>query len=114
MRAHFKWAYIPTRVNRAPPPLQLLSLSSERKMRIFCFVVLLFAIEERATSIPLADFYPFGSESGDANNPRIDDGSSALIQLSFSFPFFGTDHSSLYVSNHVKFQSVIHVYMHRN
>ena len=50
-------------------------------------------------AVALADFYPFGAERGDAVTPKQDDGGSGLRPLSVLFPFFGAEHSGLYVSN---------------
>ncbi|XP_062936120.1 sushi, nidogen and EGF-like domain-containing protein 1 [Cynocephalus volans] len=50
-------------------------------------------------AVALADFYPFGVERGDAVTPKQDDGGSGLRPLSVPFPFFGAEHSGLYVNN---------------
>ncbi|XP_073928339.1 sushi, nidogen and EGF-like domain-containing protein 1 isoform X7 [Castor canadensis] len=50
-------------------------------------------------AVALADFYPFGAERGDAVTPKQDDGGSGLQPLSVPFPFFGAEHSALYVNN---------------
>ncbi|XP_059785117.1 sushi, nidogen and EGF-like domain-containing protein 1 isoform X10 [Balaenoptera ricei] len=50
-------------------------------------------------AVALADFYPFGAERGDAVTPKQDDGGSGLRPLSVLFPFFGAEHSGLYVNN---------------
>ncbi|XP_069348667.1 sushi, nidogen and EGF-like domain-containing protein 1 isoform X2 [Eulemur rufifrons] len=50
-------------------------------------------------AVALADFYPFGPERGDAATPKQDDGGSGLRPLSVPFPFFGAQHSALYVNN---------------
>lgn len=49
-------------------------------------------------AVALSDFYPFGAERGDAVTLKQDDGGSGLRPLSVPFPFFGTEHSGLYVS----------------
>lgn len=49
-------------------------------------------------AVALGDFYPFGAERGDAVTLKQDDGGSGLQPLSVPFPFFGTEHSGLYVS----------------
>ncbi|XP_074154067.1 sushi, nidogen and EGF-like domain-containing protein 1 [Sminthopsis crassicaudata] len=49
--------------------------------------------------VPLADFYPFGPEAGDAVTPKQDDGGSGLLPISLPFPFFGAGHAGLYVNN---------------
>ena len=67
-------------------------------MHGFCVALLLLAIGKETVAIPLAEFYPFGSEAGDSSLAANDDGSSGSITLSFSFPFFGTDYRMVYVS----------------
>ncbi|XP_006893554.1 PREDICTED: sushi, nidogen and EGF-like domain-containing protein 1 [Elephantulus edwardii] len=52
-----------------------------------------------SSAVALADFYPFGAEHGDAVTPKQDDGGSGLRPLSAPFPFFGAQHSGLYVNN---------------
>ena len=64
---------------------------------------LLFSIStllllQRAVSIPLSEFFPFGTEAGDAELPSNDDGSSPAITLSTPFPFFAETETDLYVS----------------
>lgn len=49
--------------------------------------------------VPLADFYPFGLEQGDAVTLKQDDGGSGLQPISVKFPFFGVGHTGLYVSS---------------
>ncbi|XP_025065080.1 sushi, nidogen and EGF-like domain-containing protein 1 isoform X2 [Alligator sinensis] len=49
--------------------------------------------------VPLADFYPFGLEQGDAVTLKQDDGGSGLQPISVKFPFFGVAHTGLYVNN---------------
>ncbi|NWY03551.1 SNED1 protein, partial [Nothoprocta ornata] len=49
--------------------------------------------------VPLAEFYPFGPEQGDAATRKQDDGGSELQPISVRFPFFGAAHSGLYVNN---------------
>lgn len=53
-------------------------------------------------AVALADFYPFGAEHGDAVTPKQDDGGSGLRPLSVPFPFFGAEHSGLYVSTRAR------------
>ena len=60
-------------------------------------IVLCMLIVSVAT-VPLEDFYSFGSEHGDDVLSANDDGSTEEIQLSVSFPFFDRDHNSLFVS----------------
>ncbi|XP_006875291.1 PREDICTED: sushi, nidogen and EGF-like domain-containing protein 1 [Chrysochloris asiatica] len=58
-----------------------------------------FGAREARGAVTLADFYPFGAERGDAVTPKQDDGGSGLRPLSEPFPFFGAEHSGLYVNN---------------
>ncbi|XP_062388515.1 sushi, nidogen and EGF-like domain-containing protein 1 [Sardina pilchardus] len=44
-------------------------------------------------------FYPFGSAAGDTFSSRSDDGSSPLITLLQSFPFFGRTYQQIYVNH---------------
>ena len=60
---------------------------------------LLLLLLRGASGIPLSEFYPFGSSAGDTLLPENDDGSSPMITLSGSFPFFGSQHTDLYVSH---------------
>ena len=69
----------------------------------FCAVKLVLLVEvlclslTNVTGIPLASFYPYGSTAGDTLLPPSDDGSSPAINLNIPFPFFDTDHSTLFV-----------------
>ena len=69
-------------------------------MTLRCVAVLyvLLAIGEKASAIPLSMFYDYGLEFGDQSTPRVDDGGSPRIILNFTFPFFGSSHSTVYVS----------------
>lgn len=49
-------------------------------------------------SIPLEQFYPFGSEAGDTVLERTLDGSSPVNLLPSPFPYFGENFTTLYVS----------------
>ncbi|XP_076123118.1 sushi, nidogen and EGF-like domain-containing protein 1 isoform X2 [Alosa pseudoharengus] len=44
-------------------------------------------------------FYPFGSAAGDTDAGRSDDGSSPLIPLRRSFPYFGRTYQQIYVNH---------------
>ena len=48
--------------------------------------------------IELENFYPYGPWNGDSTLPTNDDGSSGLVNIGFSFPFFDVEHTSLFVS----------------
>ena len=60
-------------------------------------VVLLLAAAKQATSIPLADFYPFGLSAEDTLLPITDDGSSGIVTLRKIFPFYRRDHFTIVV-----------------
>lgn len=51
-------------------------------------------------SVPLSDFYPYGTGEGDSVLPANDDDSSGEIGISILFPYFDRNHGSLFVSNH--------------
>ena len=64
-----------------------------------CWVILfLVAVGQKTGCVPLESFYPFGVEAGDASNAHTLDGSSGEIGLNFTFPFFGAEHTTVYVS----------------
>lgn len=48
------------------------------------------------TGLDLKDMYPFGPSRGDINASRNDDG-SVEVDLTFSFPYFDTAETTLYV-----------------
>ena len=52
-------------------------------------------------AIPLEDFYPFGSEVGDANYSNVDDEASPPISLPSQLNFFGQFYNNIYVSNEI-------------
>jgi hypothetical protein len=62
-----------------------------------------------ASSVPLADFYPFGSVAGDAVLPENDDGSSEALYFNVPFQFFGLNFSTAYVNNngHITFANLL-------
>ena len=49
-------------------------------------------------SLPLSEFYPYGTSEGDLALPPNDDGSSGEISISILFPYFDSNHDSLFVS----------------
>ena len=49
-------------------------------------------------SLPLSEFYPYGTSKGDTALPPNDDGSSGEISISILFPYFDHNHDSLFVS----------------
>ena len=61
--------------------------------------VLLLCLVQQALCIPRSMFYRFGEENGDSILAPTDDGSSLQINLQGGFfPYFGEDHTSLFVS----------------
>ena len=66
-------------------------------MLILC-ILLSLLLQRFSAAIPLEDFYPFGASTTDSNLTQSDDGSSDLIQLLDIFPFFGTGHTTVFVS----------------
>ena len=67
-----------------------------------CFLALVAVLLlYRVKAIPLAEFYPFGNALGDKGLFRNDDGSSLVLNLTTSFPFFNRDHLTLFVSSHI-------------
>ena len=69
----------------------------------------LLTFGEIGTAIPLESFYPFGVDSNDSFLPPNDDGSSERIFLNRPFPFFGSRHTSLFVS--VVCHCTVHCYI---
>ena len=64
-----------------------------RAVALFTFM----AVANSVSALPLEDFYPFGSSSGDNTfGPALDE-SSPRISLSVPFLFFGTNFNILYV-----------------
>nr|XP_015224275.1 PREDICTED: alpha-tectorin-like [Lepisosteus oculatus] len=63
-----------------------------------CVLSFLFFTDELVKA-QTGQFYSFGINSGDAVSPQIDDGSSPVVSLAVSFPFFGQIYRQLYVNN---------------
>ena len=63
-------------------------------------VLVVLLCSRSAAGIPLADFYSFGTSTGDARLLPNDDGSSPAISLPFPFPYFDVDYTQIYVSLH--------------
>ncbi|XP_069105864.1 protein mesh-like [Argopecten irradians] len=61
-------------------------------------IILIFSLTKLSASIPLEDFYPYGAAQGDTDFPKNDDGSSPVVTISTKFPFFNSQHDSLYVN----------------
>ena len=64
----------------------------------YCTTVLLTLGGTLVTAIPLEDFFSFGVAANDSFLLPNDDGSSESISLNRPFPFFGSRHTSLFVS----------------
>ena len=60
--------------------------------------LLLSSMMPYGTAVPLSSFYSYGSAAGDTSLPPNDDDSSPSITLPTSFNFYGTFHSTVYVS----------------
>lgn len=48
--------------------------------------------------VSLSELYPFGTQYGDKQTPKVDDGGSDKITLKRTFKFFGKNFTILYVS----------------
>ena len=64
---------------------------------VLSVLILAFSLPN-TSAIPLIDFYPYGADQGDQVLSANDDGSTWAINLTVSFPFFGTDYSTVFVS----------------
>ena len=60
--------------------------------------LLLSSMMPFGTAVPLSSLYSYGSAAGDIALPPNDDNSSFPITLPTSFNFYGTFHSTVYVS----------------
>ena len=73
------------------------------KLQLFISLIFFAVLNSPHTvnGVPLSDFYAFGDaiSETDMKLPANDDGSSSPISLSRVFPFFGTDHFTVYVSH---------------
>ncbi|XP_061593558.1 sushi, nidogen and EGF-like domain-containing protein 1 isoform X1 [Cololabis saira] len=65
----------------------------------FCTLFSLKLMPRVESAVPLEDFYPFGRHNGDSQTIAQDDGGSGLQEISVAFPFFGENHTGLYVNN---------------
>ncbi|XP_033733506.1 uncharacterized protein LOC117322677 [Pecten maximus] len=75
---------------------------------VYCFILLSFVLHI-VTCIPVSEFYPFGRAVHDHNFPKNDDGSSPRVNISTLFPFFNSQHDSLYVNTNgaISFQQTL-------
>ncbi|XP_033734958.1 sushi domain-containing protein 2-like [Pecten maximus] len=75
---------------------------------VHCFLLLSFVLHI-VTCIPVSEFYPFGRAVLDHNFPKNDDGSSPRVNISTLFPFFNSQHDSLYVNTNgaISFQQTL-------
>ena len=65
---------------------------------MFLMLASLFLLSKHTFAVPLAEFYPFGSEAGDEALLRNDDGSSPAITVPYPFIFFGYSFQNIFVS----------------
>ena len=66
-----------------------------------CFYLLILAYcasVQESFGNPLENFFPFGNNAGDSALNQGDDLVSDTIELTESFPYYGTDQSTLRVS----------------
>ena len=61
-------------------------------------VVVLLALSQLSTALPLSEFYPFGVDSGDESLPPNDD-AFLRVGLSTVLPFYGTGYNTVFVSH---------------
>ena len=65
---------------------------------VFCFLLANSAnIRRTFALVPLQDFFPFGSGSGDVQMPSGDDGFE-VVSLRYPFPFFNETYTQLFVN----------------
>ena len=64
---------------------------------MFSILSVLFLLSV-ASAVPLSDFYAYGGNHGDQFLSSNDDGSTQAINLKVSFPFFGRDYGTIFVS----------------
>ena len=60
-------------------------------------------------SVPLREFFNFGSSYGDTSLAGIDDGSTPAISLTTPIVFFGTVERSIYVSSAI-IKAIAHLF----
>ena len=77
------------------PPLS--GLRSSTTMSLFVVLGVSLLLLKDVSSIPLEQFYPFGSRADDAFLLPNDDGSSPPVQLTSDFPFFDQNFRIIYV-----------------
>jgi alpha-tectorin len=53
--------------------------------------------------VPLDQFFPYGTNNGDAEQDRGDDNSSPMQNLTQKFAYFGTNYSTLWVNTNGAF-----------
>ncbi|XP_033733509.1 mucin-like protein [Pecten maximus] len=73
------------------------------------FFILLSFVLHIVSCIPDSEFYPFGRAVLDHDFPKNDDGSSSRVNISTLFPFFNSQHDSLYVNTNgaISFQQTL-------
>ena len=104
------WILVPASLLVHPPSSPVLSsdwswaVSAMRSLDLLFVIatlcVGLMLLPRVVHAIPLDDFYPYGTDVGDAVLPRNDDGVSSAISLGGSgFRYFGNSHTEIFVSN---------------
>ncbi|XP_060071369.1 protein mesh-like [Ylistrum balloti] len=81
-------------------------------MRTLYSYSLSFLILQLTSGIPVSQFYPYGETVHDHSFPKNDDGSSPRVNISTLFPFFNSQHDSLYVNTNgaISFQKTLRQY----
>ncbi|KAJ8300970.1 hypothetical protein KUTeg_022489 [Tegillarca granosa] len=74
---------------------------------IYCLIINQFSF-----GITISDLYPYGSQNGDRETARLDDGGSGRIDLNSTFKFFGRNYNKLFVNNNgiITFDSKLQEY----
>ncbi|XP_077193134.1 sushi, nidogen and EGF-like domain-containing protein 1 [Paroedura picta] len=71
-------------------------------MEMLCAVLLLAVGPALTSSVKSSGeslLYPYGTDEGDAKNPKSDDGTSPEIPIAVPYTFYGKEYTSLYVNN---------------
>ena len=72
---------------------------SYHKKRWILTKLLILAVNLRPSEeMSISDLQPFGAAQGDTLIPPLDDGSSGLISMSATFPFFGRQYNTMFVN----------------
>lgn len=68
---------------------------------VYLLHIVVVLIPSNVSAIPLSQFYPFGTDTGDRTVGPTDDGSSEIISLKRVFPFYESDHFTIVVSSYL-------------